>query len=51
MLKNKFKGYSLIVIEKEKENSNKFVVKIIETPQKNLFRREDTLRSLGLKLI
>lgn len=32
--KNKFKGYSLIVIEKEKENSNKFVVKIIETPQK-----------------
>ena len=32
--KNKFKGYSLIVIEKEKENSNKFVVKLIETPQK-----------------
>lgn len=50
--KNKFKGCGLIVIEEDKRNSNKFIAKIIETPQKlNPFRKEDTLTSLVLKLL
>lgn len=51
-LKNKFSGCGLIVISKDKENSNKFIAKVIEIPTKlNPLRREDTLTSITLKLL
>ncbi len=50
--KNKFNGCGLIVISKDKENSNKFIAKVVETPTKlTPFRREDTLTSITLKLL
>lgn len=51
-LKNKFNGCGLIVISKDKENSNKFIAKVVEIPTKlNPLRREDTLTSITLKLL
>lgn len=49
---NKFNGCGLIVISKDKENSNKFIAKVVEAPTKlNPLRREDTLTSITLKLL
>lgn len=51
-LKNKFNGCGLIVISKDKENSNKFTAKVVEIPTKlTPLRREDTLTSITLKLL
>ncbi len=50
--KNKFNGCGLIVIFKAKENSNKFIAKVVEMPVKlTPLRREDTLTSITLKLL
>lgn len=50
--KNKFNGCGLIIISKDKENTNKFIAKVVEIPIKlNPLRREDTLTSITLKLL
>ncbi|WP_300344620.1 MmcB family DNA repair protein [Fusobacterium sp.] len=51
-INNIFKGCGLIVVYKDKENSNRFIPKIIKKPNKlTPFRREDTLTSITLKLL
>lgn len=51
-INNIFKGCGLIVVYKDKENSNRFIPKIIKKPNKlTPLRREDTLTSITLKLL